>query len=681
LEYVYYIQNQAPVYKKLGVIHYSNNSPANTYGEELHITTPKLEIPTIMWHKSTTKTLGVTLVTTGSSKLLTGDTKSLNIEYYDLADMNSGFVVGKVFNGLKIFVIEDQELLYAMSYKSNRSWTLPDFSISTAGDNPCSGITTAYVTTPTMFSPVEVLCNEVTLNWSSSVSSENRDIVYIIYRKDNVNDSWIILSDSLTGTTYTDSYLVDSRTYYYKVLGRDNINTLSDDSNIVSFDVSCTSQPTTPAMSAITLADDVCDDFYISWNASSSDDTPITYTLFRKDGTNDTWNELAIGLTATEYYDENLTNGETYYYKVIAYNNSDIPSAESNTVSRTVMCMGAPLMSFKSTAPLSTSKPEINESIDTDITENTMVLKAVEDDNINDVYIGFNAVDKYGSAIMAQDELLNNSITILMDWSATAKVTSPQNNSLNSYTSIEYSIDGGKKWTIEKVVLASAAAGGLTNENTEQGVLRIPNVKNINNIRVRIVPEFEVDRKSGGGYIAISQIISNNNNVYKKGYDRYIRNNLNRPTLDTIGAQKSVKLRTFSTSNRDGCEDVIKSTCVTYSQPMGYQDKYYIHLNGELTLNNKQIGCGSYASITILNNSKPIISACIADDYDYKSIDTAFEVKQGDVVEIYNHAHSRCNNLEGNVTSSVSISKVQEISGSGHYRADDINQSVCAYTG
>ena len=34
----------------------------------------------------------------------------------------------KVFNDLKVFVIEDQELLFAMSYKANRSWTLPEFT-------------------------------------------------------------------------------------------------------------------------------------------------------------------------------------------------------------------------------------------------------------------------------------------------------------------------------------------------------------------------------------------------------------------------------------------------------------------------------------------------------------------------------------------------------------------------
>jgi hypothetical protein len=79
-----------------------------------------------MWHKSTGTTLGVKLTAYGSPKLLTGTTHSLDTTYYDLADPY-GNIVGKMFIDLKIFVIEDQELLFAMSYKSNRSWTLPDY--------------------------------------------------------------------------------------------------------------------------------------------------------------------------------------------------------------------------------------------------------------------------------------------------------------------------------------------------------------------------------------------------------------------------------------------------------------------------------------------------------------------------------------------------------------------------
>jgi len=131
--FVSYIQNQAPAYKRLGVIHYTNSSPANVYAEGFNLKTPVLDIPTIMYHRSTGKTLGLKLVAKGALKYLTGAKKSLNLRYYNLYDINDlslTYPLGKVFNDLKVFVIEDQELLYAMSYKSNRSWTLPNYAIS-----------------------------------------------------------------------------------------------------------------------------------------------------------------------------------------------------------------------------------------------------------------------------------------------------------------------------------------------------------------------------------------------------------------------------------------------------------------------------------------------------------------------------------------------------------------------
>jgi hypothetical protein len=134
--FVSYIQNQAPVYKKLGIIHYTNSSPANVYAEGFYLNTPVLDIPTIMWHKSASMKLGVKLTAYGNPKLLTGTTTSLDTEYYDLADPD-GNIVGKVFTELKIFVIEDQELLFAMSYKSNRSWTLPNYVINNNTITPC----------------------------------------------------------------------------------------------------------------------------------------------------------------------------------------------------------------------------------------------------------------------------------------------------------------------------------------------------------------------------------------------------------------------------------------------------------------------------------------------------------------------------------------------------------------
>ena len=52
------------------------------------------------------------------------------IRYYHLWDTNTdinGYPnrVGKLFPDLKIVIIDDEELVAAMNYKSNRNWTLP----------------------------------------------------------------------------------------------------------------------------------------------------------------------------------------------------------------------------------------------------------------------------------------------------------------------------------------------------------------------------------------------------------------------------------------------------------------------------------------------------------------------------------------------------------------------------
>ena len=146
--FLLYIQEQAAIYKKIGVIHYTNSSPNNTYGEGFYHNTAVLNIPTIMWHRSSSPTLGLILSGDTVQKILA----KLNTPYYDLID-TTGYVVGKIFNNLKIFVIEDQDLLYAMSLKSNRNWTLPPVTINIGGNyNYCNPpfITT---TSTTLFAP------------------------------------------------------------------------------------------------------------------------------------------------------------------------------------------------------------------------------------------------------------------------------------------------------------------------------------------------------------------------------------------------------------------------------------------------------------------------------------------------------------------------------------------------
>lgn len=121
-----------PIQKAIGLIHYTNHSVANVYGEQLYGSTIRIDLPTILSHK-TSDNNGLTLIsdTTKKTQILDTDntTVILNTTYYDLLVKNpasgANTIVGKVFNDLKVIVIEDMEILSAMGYKSNRNWTYP----------------------------------------------------------------------------------------------------------------------------------------------------------------------------------------------------------------------------------------------------------------------------------------------------------------------------------------------------------------------------------------------------------------------------------------------------------------------------------------------------------------------------------------------------------------------------
>lgn len=138
INYDYFYNNEL---HKVGVIHYTNNSISNLYGEGFYQNTFKLSIPYLMWHKKqfsgagTGNSLGYTFVCGNELKRFGG-----NVEYYDLVDTETNqSVVGKVLPYQKIVLIENPELLSALSYKSNRNWTLPKPKLGLAEAGGCSG--------------------------------------------------------------------------------------------------------------------------------------------------------------------------------------------------------------------------------------------------------------------------------------------------------------------------------------------------------------------------------------------------------------------------------------------------------------------------------------------------------------------------------------------------------------
>jgi hypothetical protein len=160
--------------KAIAIIHYTNQDIDNVYGEKF-ATTPydpqnptdntglarhfKLTIPTLMWHKSSGTSIGQTfwIDPPGNYDLCVPQyiksTKNVDmndpgIRYYQLWDTNpnpNGSLnrIGKVFPDQEIVIIDDEEIIAAMSYKSNRNWTLPAPKLTLLTPNVCSPSDTA----------------------------------------------------------------------------------------------------------------------------------------------------------------------------------------------------------------------------------------------------------------------------------------------------------------------------------------------------------------------------------------------------------------------------------------------------------------------------------------------------------------------------------------------------------
>lgn len=127
------------VTKSISVIHYTNNAISNLYGEFFFVdaTNDKMVIvstPNMMYHRrgyatGSGTTMGMKFIASGATQLIgTSEIQYINlIEHPDyISSANTTpLVVGKVLPQYKMIIFDDDEIVAAMSYKSNRNWTLP----------------------------------------------------------------------------------------------------------------------------------------------------------------------------------------------------------------------------------------------------------------------------------------------------------------------------------------------------------------------------------------------------------------------------------------------------------------------------------------------------------------------------------------------------------------------------
>jgi len=153
--------------KAIAIIHYTNQDIDNVYGEKF-ATVPydpqnpndntglarhlKLTLPTLMWHKSTGSSIGETFWIDPPNydlcypyyikSAVNTDMNDPGIRYYHLWDTNpddNGNLnrIGKVFPDQQTIVVDDEEVVAALSNKANRNWTLPAPKLSLLTPNTC----------------------------------------------------------------------------------------------------------------------------------------------------------------------------------------------------------------------------------------------------------------------------------------------------------------------------------------------------------------------------------------------------------------------------------------------------------------------------------------------------------------------------------------------------------------
>lgn len=185
--------------KVISIIHYTNQGIDNFYGEKFAIEpfdltqsgatgqarNFKLEMPTLMWHKSKTGIIGETFYIDPEGFddlnllqphfMISSQNDNMNLpglRYFHLWDTHANLDgypsrVGKVFPDLKMVVIDDEELCAAMSYKSNRNYTLP---------SPRLGLVV-----PNTFNQ--------NVSATSGILSADTEVMYVTYRFSNTGST------------------------------------------------------------------------------------------------------------------------------------------------------------------------------------------------------------------------------------------------------------------------------------------------------------------------------------------------------------------------------------------------------------------------------------------------------------------------------------------------------------
>jgi endoglucanase len=199
-----------------------------------------------------------------------------------------------------------------------------------APENPTGGGDTTPPAAPTGLAATAGDA-QVLLDWADNGEPDLAG--YDVHRSTTTGGPYSVIASDLTSSDYTDNSVSNGTTYYYVVTAIDTSTNESGYSNEASATPEAdTTPPAAPTGLAATAGDATVS---LDWNDNGEGDLD-GYNVYRSTTPGSGYSQLNGSLlSSSDYTDNSVSNGTTYYYVVTAVDTSSNESGNSNEASAT----------------------------------------------------------------------------------------------------------------------------------------------------------------------------------------------------------------------------------------------------------------------------------------------------------------------------------------------------------
>lgn len=236
------------------------------------------------------------------------------------------------------------------SSTSSTSATIPSLTPGTEYDfdivasNSVGSATSAEVTTttsttvapspPTGLTVVSALSTSIVLSWQASATGTAL-ITYAVQYQLSGQSPWTIFTSGLTSTTSTVTGLASAATYNFQIVASNVAGTATSATLTTSTLASQT--PPAPA-TALTIGTVTTTSIVVTWSASASGSTPITYQLQERVTGQIAWTNVGTASASLTGTATGLLSGTSYDFQVVATNAAG--SINSSVLSYSTISLG-----------------------------------------------------------------------------------------------------------------------------------------------------------------------------------------------------------------------------------------------------------------------------------------------------------------------------------------------------